>query len=138
LKLKLEELFGESNVTFSVDYNQYKINASINQVDMNLMNEVKLLFKRVIPANMGWAFEIIAVLLETVLYVGLNVSPKITTRRVFRLTQRNSVLYVGLETNPRTITKNVFDLIPEIYPFRTIVYVGLLGGIRTHIKFEME
>jgi hypothetical protein len=53
LKGKLDELFGASNVTFSIDYNRYKINASINQVDMNLMNEVKLLFKKVVPANMN-------------------------------------------------------------------------------------
>jgi hypothetical protein len=85
LKGKLDELFGENNVTFSIDYNLYKIKTSINQADMNLLNEVKLLFKKVVPANMGWAFKIISVLLEAVLFVGLNVTPRIKMRHVFPL-----------------------------------------------------
>lgn len=113
LKQKIDELFTVGDVVFSVDYNHYKVNAMINQADMNLLNEVKLLFKKVIPANMTWAFEVVEVLLESVLFVGLNLNTRITTREVF-------------------------DLVPGSYPLRTIVYYGVRSGVTTHIKFRTE
>jgi hypothetical protein len=113
LKQKIEELFGADDVTFGVDYNDYKVSTTLHQADMNLLNEVKLLYKKVIPANMQWRFEIVELLLDSTLWVGLNLTPRIETRQTF-------------------------DLVPDYYPLQGNVYVGVLHSISEKIKFEME